>query len=447
MLRSLCARGAGILALIVPAAALGVDPPAPVAATTVVPPPTVKPAAGPLSLDEAVKLVLTKNERATISDLNVVVAVAAVEKARTAFLPLLTAQGQDTAHGTAVPTNVGTGNVILLQPLINASAFPLYAQARRLEDAQRQQNVDDRRLLEFSAATAFFAVLSAQDVVVAAQRQLENARANLSDTTARAEAGLSSTNDVTRANLDAQAAARELETDKGALDNAYVQLALAVNTPVPSSVVPPSATLLAAKQPAGAPDSLVQVAMERRPDLNVAKLQAVAAHDFADEPMLRLIPTLAVQGQLTANSNVPTSAGGHWNDEIVQGTLIWTPYDSGVRYADKHSRDALAAIADLDVTFLARNVDAQVRSAVAVLLASQSAFSVADEAVKLARQSVDETAILYREGLAKAIELVDANDSRFAAEVNYASAEYAMAQAYLDLRQAIGLHPLGTDMR
>jgi outer membrane protein TolC len=60
---------------------------------------------------------------------------------------------------------------------------------------------------------------------------------------------------------------------------------------------------------------------------------------------------------------------------------------------------------------------------------------------------VEETAILYRQGLAKAIELVNANDTRFTAEINQASAEYAMAQAYLGLRQALGLDPLGTDLR
>ena len=64
-----------------------------------------------------------------------------------------------------------------------------------------------------------------------------------------------------------------------------------------------------------------------------------------------------------------------------------------------------------------------------------------------ARQNVDETAILYRQGLAKAIELVDANDSRFTAEVNYAVAQYSMAEAYLNLRQAMGLDPLGTELK
>ena len=67
--------------------------------------------------------------------------------------------------------------------------------------------------------------------------------------------------------------------------------------------------------------------------------------------------------------------------------------------------------------------------------------------LNVARQNVDETAILYRQGLAKAIELVDANDSRFTAEVNDATAEFAMAQAYLSLRQALGLEPLGTELK
>ncbi len=55
--------------------------------------------------------------------------------------------------------------------------------------------------------------------------------------------------------------------------------------------------------------------------------------------------------------------------------------------------------------------------------------------------------MLYKHGLAKAIELVDANDSRFLAEVNYISAEYSVALAYLALRQSIGLDAIGTELR
>jgi outer membrane protein TolC len=160
---------------------------------------------------------------------------------------------------------------------------------------------------------------------------------------------------------------------------------------------------------------------------------------------LRIVPTLSLQGQATVTSN--TNAPGHGNDETLQATLNWAIFDQGVRYADKHSRDATADIADLTLQQLVRSVDEQVRSTTALLVAAQAAFRVAQDAVNAARLSVDETAILYRQGLAKAIELVDANDTRFTAEINYASAEFGMAQAYLTLRQALGLDPLGTELK
>jgi outer membrane protein TolC len=449
---------AGGCALLLPRLAVAAGPsptplprpsPPPVAPVTMAVPPTVGPATlvatGPaMSLQDAVQLTLSRNERAKISDLNVVVAEAAVEKAFAGFLPLVTAGGQDTQHAYAVNNNVGTANLTVSQPLINASLFPLYSQAKELANAQHAQNVDDKRLLAFAGASAFFTVLNAQDVVTAAQRQLENSKANLADTQARAEAGLTSSNDVTRAQVDMTGAQREVEADKGALDNAYVQLAFTVNAPVPASVVPPSATLAIAQQPAGVPEALVRFAMDHRPDVLVAKYQASAAHDFADEPMMRLIPTLGLQGQVLAGNTLPAA---RVTDETLQATLTWTIFDQGVRYADKHSRDALADIGELNLKLLDRNVDAQVRAAVALLVSAQAAFHVAEDSVKFARQNVDETAILYRQGLAKAIELVDANDSRFTAEVNDAAAEFAMAQAYLSLRQAVGLEPLGTELK
>jgi outer membrane protein TolC len=177
-----------------------------------------------------------------------------------------------------------------------------------------------------------------------------------------------------------------------------------------------------------------------------SKYSAVAAHDFAGEPLLRIVPTLGVQGQASVTTNTPP-ANPHWNDESLTATLTWTLYDAGIRYADKHSRDAQAEIADLAFSQLRRNVEAQVRGALALLLSSQAALHAAEDAMKAARQSADETSILYKQGLAKAIELVDANDSRFAAEVALAQAQYGLAQVYLNFRQALGLEALGTEIK
>ena len=406
------------------------------------------PGSGGLTLDQAVQLTLSRNERAKISDLNVTVAEAAEEKAFTAFLPVLTATGTD--QQTAYPpartnNNIGTTAATVNQPLLNASAFPLYAQARRLADAQRSQNVDDRRLLGFTAASAFFAVLNAQDIVQAAQHQFDSAKANLDTAKARTESQLSSSNDLTKAQVDMANASHEVENDRGTLDNALVQLGFTINAPVPSVLTPPEPTLAAAQRPLGASDGLVRFALDHRPDVLVAKYQVAAAHDFASEPMLRLVPTLGLQGQASGTTN--PGATGHWNQETLTTTLTWTLFDAGVRYADKHSRDAQADISELNLQYLGRNVEAQVRSAAALLAAAQASFRVSADGVKFATQNLDETSILYRQGLATALELIIANDSRFTAEVNYASAEFTMAQAYLGLRQALGLEALGTELR
>ncbi len=403
---------------------------------------------GGLTLEQAIDLTLSRNERAKISDLTVAVAEAAQERAFTAFLPILTATASD--QQTAYPpprtnNNIGTSAITVSQPLLNAPAFPLYAQARNLTSAQRSQNVDDRRLLAFTAANAFFAVLNAQDIVQAAQHQFDNAKANLETTKARTESQLSSSNDLTKAQVDLANAAHEVENDRGVLNNALVQLAFTINAPAPLPLVPPAPTLAAAETPPGPGDTLVRFALEHRPDVVVAKYQAAAANDFASEPMLRLVPALGIQGQASGTTNAV--ALGHWNQETLTTTLTWTLYDAGVRYADKHSRDAQASIAELNLQLLGRSVDAQVRGAAVILVAAQAAFHAATDGVTFAKQNVDETAILYRQGLATALELIDANDSRFTAEVNYASAEFAMAQAYLGLRQALGLDARGTELR
>jgi outer membrane protein TolC len=429
-----------------PMATPGVQAPAPAPGTS----PGAQARGGPgLKIDDAVQLALTRNERSRISDLNVVIADAAVEKARTGFLPVLAFNANDTAAGEVAsgqPRQVGTGNIVLTQPILNPSAYPLYAQAKALAAAQRAQNVDDKLVLAFNAATAFFAVLSTSAVVEAAERQLENAQANVADTQARAEAQLTSTNDVTRARVDQAGSGRELEADRGALGNAYIQLSFLLNAPIDGPLVSPDATLSAAELPPGPAEALVKFALDRRPDVLADKESALAAHHFADEPMMRLIPSVGLVGTASGTTNTPASTRV-WNQETVAATLSWTIYDAGSRYADKHSRDAQAAIADLNLQALVRNVDAQVRGSIVLLESAQAEFLVAGQARDAARQNVDETAILYRQGLAKAIELVDANDSRFTAEVNYAGAQYSMAEAYLNLRQSLGLEPLGTELK
>jgi outer membrane protein TolC len=235
-----------------------------------------------------------------------------------------------------------------------------------------------------------------------------------------------------------------VEGDQGNARNAAIQLGLLLDAPPPTTLASPDAMLEASRRPVADVEPLVRGALQRRLDLSSLQHAAQAAHDAAREPLLRLAPTLGFSGQAQATTN--TDATGRWADGALQLTLTWVLYDAGQRYADLHSRDASAQIADLQALARARGVQADVQGAVTTLQAAQNTFAVADKAVAVAHRNASETEALYKQGLAKAIELIDANDQVFLAEVSDAEARYSMALAYLDLRLALGLDPLGLEL-
>jgi len=397
-----------------------------------------------LRLGDAIQLALTRNERARIAELDVVVADVGVAKARVAFLPVLSANGNDTLHPRDTPLDTANGALTLNQPLIEPSAWPLLDEAKHNLSGQRAQSADDKRLLAFDAAKAFFSVLLADEVVKAAQRKLDTAKADLADTQAQVRAQLVSSNDVTRAQIGLASSVRELASDQGNLDAAYVQLAFVIKERVSPGLEVPAALLEAGTKALPAVETLVAASLARRPDLAARKDFALAAHDFAREPRMRWFPTLSLAAQLTASSQ--TDRNGHEVAGTVALNASWTIFDAGARSADARSRDASAEIADLTTDSLVRTVDAQVRSAAASLRSAQGALIAAQDAMTASRKSADETATLYHQQLAKAIELLDANEQRFAAEVNFAVAQFSVASAYLALRQAMGLDPIGEEL-
>jgi outer membrane protein TolC len=393
-----------------------------------------------LTLDQAIQLALSRNERAQITDLQIVQADAAVERAHVAFLPVLNASGNDTIRPRDKPVNTLQGSLQLSQPIINMPAFPLLEQAKHNLAAQKSQTIEDKRQLAFDVAKAYFAVLLSQEVVTAAQKKLDTATADVADTEAQFKAQLVSSNDVTRARISLSTSVRELSQDRSQLDTAFIDLGYVINAPAPKQLAPPTAQLEAGKNVPPAADTLVAQSVAARADLTARKESALAAHDFAREPRYRYFPTLGFIGQLTASD--PAGNGGHTVDGSIQFAASWSIYDAGARSADARTRDAAAEIADLNTKALIRAIDADVRSAVTQLTGAQQAAAAAQDAATAAAKSASETAILYHQGLAKAIELVDANEQRFAADVSYAEAEYSVANAYLALRQAMGLGPL-----
>jgi outer membrane protein TolC len=400
-------------------------------------------ATSPLTLERAVELAMERNERPAIAETAVEAAEARVRLARTAFFPRLDVNGNLSGEFADTTDRTLSTTAVVTQPLFNARVFPLYRAQRFERDAARATADESRRVVGFDAAAAFLATLSFEQVLLAATNRREFAQTNLDDVRARFEAGLVSSNDVTRAELELATAVRGQAQAAGDVQAARVNLENLLNAAVEGPLAPPETLLAAAAQNPDMTGAVVAEAQQRRGDVVAQRARVESLRAFADEPRARFIPNLTLTAQ-TRNVNDGPIADRN-NEGFVGLSFGWPVFDAGVRNAERAERLAGVRGAELELEQDLRGVERDLRTAAVRLTTEQAALREAAAATRAARKNADETAALYREGLASALELADATQRLFEAEVAEVTARFRMAVAYLSLREARGVSPVGSE--
>jgi outer membrane protein TolC len=95
----------------------------------------------------------------------------------------------------------------------------------------------------------------------------------------------------------------------------------------------------------------------------------------------------------------------------------------------------------------ARRVDVEVRESLVSLENQRASLKQATAAHEVAKKNAAETTELYRQGLASALEVADANVRLFEAEVALVQERYGLGVAFLNLEAALGLDPFGKEPR
>ncbi|HEX7833284.1 MAG TPA: TolC family protein [Thermoanaerobaculia bacterium] len=394
----------------------------------------------PLTIERAVELAMTRNERAAIAETTVEAAEARVRRARTAFLPRVDVSGTwRNDYSNPTDRTLSTG-ALITQPLFEPRVFPLYRQARFARDAARLNATESTRLLGYDAAVVFLSTLSDEQVLLAAERRRDFAQTNLDDVRARFEAGLVSSNDVTRAELELATAVRGVAQASGNVQASRVELENLLKSDV-GVLAPPSALLDAADNAPESNETLIAEAQARRSDVAASRAEVEALRAFTDETRARFLPSVTATAQTRNINDGPLT--DRENDGFVGVGFTWPVFDAGQRAADRAERTALVRGAELELELQLRDVERQMRSAAVQLTTEQAALREAAAALRAARKNADETTVLYREGLASALELADATQRLFEAEVAEVTARYRMALAYLSLREAEGATPVG----
>ncbi|CAM3115142.1 TolC family protein [Corallococcus soli] len=411
--------------------------------------------AAPLTLERAVALASERNESVLAAGQVAEAAGARVARARAFFLPNLTASGTYTRRLRESTREVGGQTVVLQQfnalganftgrvALFDARGIPLYRAAKLESEASQLDAVETRRQVSFAAANAFLVTLANQQVYQAAEQRLAYARQGLADAQARATAGLASTNDVTRAELEVATAEANLAAALGTAETSRLELGFLLVEPVKGELSPPEPLLADAVRPAPSLELLNQGATDRRPDILSAQLRVRSLRESAKEPLARLLPTVGA----TAQFRLTNEAGlnGNVGDGFLAVDLTWNLFDGGTRYAERRERVANANAAELNTQAATRRVSVDIEQARVNLETARAALAQTEHAARAARKNAAETGILYRQGLSTALTVADASLSLFEAEVALARNRYGLGVALLGLRAAVGLNPLGKE--
>jgi len=387
-----------------------------------------------LTLDAAIARAVARSELVTAARARREAAGARVDRGYAALWPTLTLRGTATRRDGEV-TQVEDGPDVAVHDTSLAAeatgAISLYdrrahlgLRGLRLErDAARLDEADARRRLTFEVAAAYLAALGAEQVVAAADRRADYARERLADAKARATGGLASSSDATGAELELATAQRERAAAAAELQVAYEQLGFLVAGEVAGPLAPPADLLAAA---ATAPP----IAGAVRPDLEAERLRVAAARAAARVPGAGAWPTLGLSSTLRVDNEPGWTGEDHeWTLGVV---ATWEVWDGGARAAEARELAATARAAAAEHDANQREAATETAVARARLEGARAALAEAERAADAAGRYADEVAILYRQGLTRALEVTDASARRFDAEVALVRARFAVGVAYLD---------------
>jgi outer membrane protein TolC len=411
-----------------------------------VPSPAQTPPAAPLTLAEALALAARNNERSGIATARLDRARALRRQAYATLLPDVNVTGTFTRRSEEVTRTIDDDEVVVQAlnalsgaatvdaTLLDVRAFPVARSASRNVEAQENASGEIRRALAYEVAQTFFGVLSAERLRDAASRRIEVAQATVSDARIRLEAGLASSNDLTRSELELATARLSLTQAESLVRTTRLSLGYLIGAPAERPLVEPGA-----EPTDGDAEALERVAIESRADLRELTLRAEALHLLALEPKLRFVPTLTLRGTYRGTNEAGLS--GRETDWNLAALFSWEVFDGGVRYAEAAAREAEYREALLTADALKRQIGLEVRTARTDLETARAALEQAEVRARVAEQNAREVRVRYSEGLATALEQADSTASAFEASAELARQRFALGVARLSLSQALGRWP------
>ncbi len=406
-----------------------------------------------LSFTEAVRRAAGEAPAVELAGLRTDEALARVRQARGALLPSLSFTGgwlnrdfNSKAQGISfpgVPTIIGPFSAYdarfrISQTLLDFSSLARVRAARAQANGSTAEGGAVSEGAAAGAALAYLRVARAAAQVTARQADSAVAADLVGLAQAQKSAGVSAAIDVTRARTQLVSAAGALLVARNQLDRARIDLARALGLD-PRTPIEITDTLAAALPVADVPaaaESIVALALARRPDLTAELARGDAARTAKSAIAAERLPRLEVAADYGVSGLTPSTSVG--TRQI--GLQVSIPILDGLRREGRAAEQG-AALRESDVRArdLRQQIAADVEGALLDLASAQAQLVISVERLRLAADELAQARERFAAGVAGNIEVINAQASLLRARDADIDARFAAATARVALARAAGL--------
>lgn len=332
------------------------------------------------------------------------------------------------------PFGVFDARVSLSTPIFDARGFG-GLRSGRAQVRAGQASVDDvREAVVLAVGTLYLQAEAEAARVESARAEVTTAEALVALANDQRTAGLVAGIDVLRQEVQLQSTRARLIAAENAADKAKLSLARAIGLPAGQAFALADKTTFTAA-PAITLDEAVGDAEAHRADLRAAKARVDAAKAERSAEAAGRLPTVHLDADIGALGPKAASADRTYSVAAVVRVPI---FEGGNTRARVQHADAELAEREAELADLSAGLRYEVEGALLDIRAASAGVDVAERALALSRQELEQAQDRFRAGVSSTLELVQAQETMATANERYIASVYAHAIAKAALARATG---------
>jgi len=318
-------------------------------------------------------------------------------------------------------------------PLIVPNAWADWSAAERVVEAVVATAESARLQMRASLAEAAWAAAAAEEIVAVSERAVSVAEEHQRSAARNVAAGTEAPLSLLKAQTEVVKRQSDLAQARANCERSHLALGVLLGKPEPTRVLLPTEP---GSEAARDGESLVAEALQSRPELAAQAAQIRAAQAQATSARLRWLPQISGSGTVfAADVPYPTGKKDGWRLTL---DALWPLYDGGLAFGKRDQAEAALVTARAAAESQRLNIVQEVQDTRRDVSVAKERLRLAEQQRDLATAAAASAKRTFEAGVASSLEVLDANDKLYQADVAMADARGRLGIAGVALDRALG---------